>query len=318
MVRKRSLWRRFRRATRGPRNAALAATILAAGRLFALLPVRVALVFGRAAGALAHALLASPRRFARAHVALAFPERPEDHRRLVRETFRHAGTSIAELLVFPKLTRRPGYVAVDTAPLDAALAGRQGAIVVTGHTGNWELLAAWAAFLGYPLTVVVRVNDVRLHRLILRFRREAGVEVLVRDDPGFLGAVREALRRNRVVAILIDQDTRGAGVFVPFFGRLARTPPGAALLALRSGAPVLTAFINRRPDGGHVIRLAPVDVGDDDAVALTARLTAAIEAQIRRAPAEWVWWHERWRSEPTRMRQARLARRRPRVRVARG
>src|SRR5437868_5488751 len=113
MARRRSLWRRFRRATRAPRNAALASTILTFGRLFALLPVPVALVAGRAFGAAAHALLTSPRRFARAHVALAFPElSAAAQRRLVRETFRHAGMSFAELLVFPKLTRRPGYVDV--------------------------------------------------------------------------------------------------------------------------------------------------------------------------------------------------------------
>src|SRR5262249_13548252 len=115
--------------------------------------------------------------------------------------------------------------------------------------------------------------------------------------------VRDALRRNRVVALLVDQDTgRGAGVFVPFFGRLARTPPGAALLALRSHTPVVTAFIERRAEGGHLIRIRrlPTDGrrGRGEVVALTAEFTAAIEAQIRRAPAEWVWWHERWRRQP--------------------
>ena len=118
---------------------------------------------------------------------------------------------------------------------------------------------------------------------------------------GFPPAVREALGRGRIVALLIDQDTRGAGVFVPFFGRPARTPPGPAVLALRARAPVLTVFIRRRPDGGHAIAFARVPVpprrGRDTVVALTARLTAAIEAHIRTAPAEWVWWHRRWRRE---------------------
>ena len=283
----------------------LAGAIYGAGRLLGALPVPVALAIGRGLGTAAHAAMAGPRGLARTHLALAFPELPAvEHRRLARETFRHAGESFAELVLFPKLARRPSYVdVVGTGALDAALARGQGAIAVTGHAGNWELLAAWAALLGYPLTVIVRrVNDLRFHSLIVRFRLAAGVEVLVRDDPGFLSAVRDALRRNRVVAILIDQDTRGAGVFVPFFGRLARTPPGAALLALRTGAPLVTTFIQRRPGGGHLIRVAPVDAAERGAsrgvAALTARLTAAIEAQIRCAPAEWVWWHERWRRRP--------------------
>ena len=303
---RRSLWRRLRRATRDPRNAALARAIGGFGRALSLLPMPVALAVGRGLGTAAHALLAAPRRLAVAHMGLAFPELElATRRRLVRETFRHAGQAFAELSLFEKILRRPDYVRLEGAEaLDAALARGRGAIAVTGHVGNWELLAAWAAAIGYPITVVVRrVNDLRFHSLIVRFRAAAGVEVLVRDDPRFVAAVGDALRRNRVVAMLIDQDTRGAGVFVPFFGRPAHTPPGAALLALRARVPVVTAFIERRPEGGHLVRVAPVPAelprGREGVRELTARLTAAIEAQIRRSPAEWVWWHERWRKQPS-------------------
>jgi KDO2-lipid IV(A) lauroyltransferase len=91
-------------------------------------------------------------------------------------------------------------------------------------------------------------------------------------------------------------------VFVPFFGRPAHTPPGPAIVALRNRTPLLTTFIERRPEGGHRIHFdrmaldgaaAPGSIAD-----VTARLTAAIEAQIRRVPVEWVWWHERWRRQP--------------------
>src|SRR5206468_3777105 len=303
---RRSLWRRLRRATRDPRNAALARAIGGFGRALGALPMPVALAVGRGLGTAAHALLAAPRRLAVAHMGLAFPELElATRRRLVRETFRHAGQSFAELALFEQIVRRPDYVRLEgVAALDAALAEGRGAIAVTGHVGNWELLAAWAAAIGYPITVVVRrVNDLRFHSLIVRFRASAGVEILVRDSPLFLAGVNDALRRNRVVAMLIDQDTRGAGVFVPFFGRPAHTPPGAALLALRARVPVVTAFIERRPEGGHLVRVAPVPAelprGREGVRELTARLTAAIEAQIRRSPAEWVWWHERWRKQPS-------------------
>jgi KDO2-lipid IV(A) lauroyltransferase len=302
---RRSIWRRLRRATRGPRNALLARAIWAVGRLLGALPVSVGLAVGRALGQAAHALLGTPRRLAFEHLTIAFPELGVAARRaLARDTFRHAGQAFAELALYPKLRRRPGYLAFEgLAELDAALAAGRGAIVVTGHVGNWELLAAGTAALGYPITVVVRrVTDLRFHALIVGFRRAAGLEVLVRDDPRFLVQVRESLRQNRIVAMLIDQDTRGAGVFVPFFGRLAHTPPGAAVLALRARVPVLTVFIQRRDDGGHRIRFATVPVivrGVRTGVtALTAELTAAIETQIRRAPVEWVWWHERWRRRP--------------------
>src|SRR5207244_3832778 len=198
------------------------------GRALGALPMPVALAVGRGLGMAAHALLAAPRRLAVAHMGLAFPELElATRRRLVRETFRHAGQAFAELSLFEKILRRPDYIRLEgVEALDAALVRGRGAIAVTGHVGNWELLAAWAAAIGYPITVVVRrVNDLRFHSLIIRFRAAAGVEVLVRDDPRFVAAVGEALRRNRVVAMLIDQDTRGPGVFVPFFGRPAHPPP---------------------------------------------------------------------------------------------
>ena len=303
---RRSLWRRLRRATRDPRNAALARAIGGFSRALGALPMPAALAVGRGLGTAAHAMLATPRRLAVAHMGLAFPELDlATRRRLVRATFRHAGQAFAELSLFETILRRPDYVRLEgVEALDTALARGRGAIAVTGHVGNWELLAAWAAAIGYPITVVVRrVNDLRFHSLIVRFRAAAGVEVLVRDDPRFVAAVGDALRRNRVVAMLIDQDTRGAGVFVPFFGRPAHTPPGAALLALRARVPVVTAFIERRPEGGHLVRVAPVPAelprGREGVRELTARLTAAIEAQIRRSPAEWVWCHERWRKQPS-------------------
>ena len=302
---RRSLWRRLRRATRGPRNAFLARAIGVLGRAIGALPVSVALALGRTMGTAAYGVLGTPRRLALGHLAIAFPELSLAARQsILRSTFRHAGQSFVELGLWPKLAPRAGYVRVEgDEAITAALAEGRGLLAVAGHVGNWELLAATMAARGFPITVVARrVNDMRFHALIARFRTGAGLEVLLRDDPAFLTTVRDALRRNRIVALLVDQDTgRGAGVFVPFFGRLARTPPGAALLALRTHTPIVTAFIERRAGGGHLIRIRPVPTdgrGRGEVMALTAKFTAEIEAQIRRAPAEWVWWHERWRRQP--------------------
>src|SRR6185503_9596798 len=155
---------------------------------------------------------------------------------------------------------------------------------------------------GNPLTVVARkVHDAHFDALITRFRGDAGMNVLLRDDPRFLSQVRDALAQNHIVALLIDQDSRGGGVFVPFFGRPAHTPPGAAILALRTKAPVVSVFIHRRPEGGHAIRFVAIPIvagGAGRVRELTASFTATIEAAIRRSPSEWVWWHERWRRQP--------------------
>jgi Kdo2-lipid IVA lauroyltransferase/acyltransferase len=303
MARRRSLWRRLRRATRGPRNAVLAGALRGAGRIVAILPVPVALALGRGLGRVAHWLLRTPRRLACEHLALALPELADAERqRVVRDMFRHAGMAFVEIALWPRL-RETDYVRIDPAGLrvfDEAVAVGRGVIATTGHVGNWELLAAAIAHRGYPATVVARrVNDPRFDALVADMRAAAGLRVLDRDDPRFAHALRTELADGRVVALLIDQDTRGAGIWVPFFGRPARTPAGAAVLALRARAECVAVSIERRPEGGHLIRFSRVERGEGrtrgDIEALTARMTAAIEAQIRRNPVEWVWWHRRWR-----------------------
>jgi KDO2-lipid IV(A) lauroyltransferase len=302
--RKRSLWKRFRKATRRPRNAVLARGIYLAGRAVGSLPVPTGLALGRALGRGAHRLLGTPRKLALKHVAQALPELGERARaQLVRDTFEHAGESFAELGLWRRLVDDPDYVRVDGLDvLDEALAEGRGAFAVTGHVGNWELLAATIVSRGYRASVVARrVNDERFNDLITRFRGDKGMDILLRDAPDFMTRVRDALKAGHIVAILMDQDSRGAGVFVPFFGRLAHTPPGAAVLALRTHAPVVAVFIRRRPEGGHVVTFERVSTeggGRGQILDLTARFTAAIEAAIRKSPSEWVWWHERWRRRP--------------------
>jgi KDO2-lipid IV(A) lauroyltransferase len=106
------------------------------------------------------------------------------------------------------------------------------------------------------------------------------------------------LRAGGSLGMLIDQDTRVEGVWVPFFGHPAFTPVGAARIALRQRAAAVPTFIERLPDGTHLARFhPPLDLPADETEA-TALLTRAIEDQIRRVPAQWVWMHRRWRRRP--------------------
>jgi KDO2-lipid IV(A) lauroyltransferase len=107
------------------------------------------------------------------------------------------------------------------------------------------------------------------------------------------------------VGLLIDQDIRDIpAVFVDFFGHPARTPSGAAVLALRLGCPVVPTFSHRRADGSHIVEVSPplpspTEGPTEERIAqLTAAATAAIEHEIRCHPEQWVWMHRRWRSQP--------------------
>jgi KDO2-lipid IV(A) lauroyltransferase len=181
----------------------------------------------------------------------------------------------------------------------AATPGR-GVLLLTAHLGNWELLAAAHVLTGRPLSEVVRPLDQPvLDRLVARLRRRTGVEVIPKQRG--LRGILDALRRGRMVGILLDQNaSRAEGVFVPFFGTPASTSRGMALAALRSGAPVLPVFIRRGPDGRHRVQIQPEVLRpvNRDPTAFTAALTAAIEAEVRRVPEQWLWAHRRWRTRP--------------------
>jgi KDO2-lipid IV(A) lauroyltransferase len=182
----------------------------------------------------------------------------------------------------------------------AAAQGR-GVLILTAHYGNWELLAAAHGLTGLPLSIVIRPLDhPLLDDLAARFRRRSGAELIIKRQ-----AVREvlqALRRQRMVGVLLDQNaTRAEGVFVPFFGVPASTSKGLAVLALRTGAPVVPVFLRRDPDRrGHRMDVgAPIPPPTDgDVATYTATFNQVLEAAIRRAPEQWLWMHARWRTQP--------------------
>jgi len=225
---------------------------------------------------------------------------------VARQVFRNLGKSLVEFLRLPALS--PAEL-LDLCQLEgleylrAGLAAGRGVLIITAHYGNWELIAARLVLEGERLSVVARdADDGATHRFITRLREGCGYRVIPRRAAP--RAVLEALRRNEVVAILVDQNTTQGGQFVPFFGRTAATATGPAVLALRTEAALLPGFCVRLPDDRHVGRLeppvTPFRTGDREAdvVELTAHLTRLIEAQVRADPAQWLWIHDRWRYRP--------------------
>ena len=179
------------------------------------------------------------------------------------------------------------------------------ALILTAHLGNWELLAASCRLMAYPLSVVLRPLDAPwLDSLAVRLRERIGMELI--DKRAALRPVLRALAAGRIVAILLDQNAaRREGVFVPFFGHTASTSKSIALLALRTGTPIVPIFTRRERDGAHRVIIRPAlplsDAGlsiEAAVVALTARCTETIERAIRDTPGQWLWMHDRWRTRP--------------------
>ena len=248
------------------------------------------------------------RRLALDNLARAYPALPPHERaRLARRASQHLGMTLVELA---RLLARPLDATLERIRLEgvehlrAAMAEHGRALLLTAHLGNWELLAAAHRLTGFPLSVVVRPLDTPwLDTLAERLRRSTGVELIAKR--GALRPVLEALRRGRMIGILMDQNAaRRESVFVDFFGRPASTSRSIALLALRTRTPVIPVFTRRDPDGCHTVFVhpplpEPAANGSEAAVVeLTARCTLAIERAIREAPEQWLWSHDRWRTRP--------------------
>jgi KDO2-lipid IV(A) lauroyltransferase len=260
---------------------------------------------GRLLGTIAWHLSRRERRRALEHLAWAFPDQPpRERRRLARECFRHQLTNVTECLYLtvrePEQAGRRVTVAGWEHAAAVVAAGRP-LLLLTAHLGNWELLAAVVVGRGLRLYAVVRgLDDPVLQQTLQGLRRHLGSETIERGEPGAARKLLRALRSGGALCLLIDQDTPVDGNWVPFFGRPAFTPLGAARLALRHRAAVVPVFLTRCPGGDHQATfLPPLDLPPDPTAA-TALMTRVIEEQIRRHPEQWVWFHRRWRRQPPR------------------
>ena len=186
--------------------------------------------------------------------------------------------------------------------IDAVRDSGGGAIFLSGHIGNWELMPLAAVQRGVPVDVVYRAANNRMIDWLYRHGRSAVAGEQIPKGPAGARQVLRSLREGRSLGMLVDQKMND-GIAVPFFGRMAMTAPAAADLALKFGCPLLIARMERL--GGTRLRLTvmppviPVSSGDRhaDIVALTTRVNEQLEAWIRERPEQWLWLHNRWPDE---------------------
>ncbi len=273
-----------------------------------LIPLRAASWLGERLGLMVFTLVGSQRSKALASITTAYPEKTESERRaLARESFRHLGRSVMEMVCIRQFDERR-HALVEWMPearaaMDSALARGKGVVFVTGHVGNWELLARYVALENYPAAVIGKeLSDERTTGLVERFRASGKLRVIWRGRQGAAKEMLRALRGNGILGILIDQDTKVQSVWVPFFGKPAKTPRAAADLAIRTGAVPMLGFCTRVGPLQYRITMKEVALpaleGEAAVLALTSELTQGIEAQIREHPEQWVWIHQRWKSPP--------------------
>lgn len=226
--------------------------------------------------------------------------------RIGRRSYVNFAKSMVEFASLGRLKRETleGLVRVTGIEhLDRCLRRGSGAVAVTGHFGSWELLGAAVAARNYPVDFLVGEQSNRLVDDVMNaLRRAAGISVISKGIAA--RGVFKSLRRNRLVALLSDQDARKAGVFVDFFGEPASTFLGAAQFAYRMKCPLLSCFIIRRGDETHDAHfLPPIEANPENSrheelLRLTAEHTKALEDYVTRYPDHYFWAHRRWKTRP--------------------
>jgi len=272
------------------------------------LPERAALAVGGSLGWFVGVVLRIRRVDTDRHLRIAFPEEDSNWRRRVAvASYIHLAREVIMTLRLARMTpeeivRRTEMVGFE-ALRDAAAEGA-GAVVISGHLGNWEIAAAAAAARGLPMDVVAHLQkNPHFYRHMVERQDRLGLTVVVKNEAFRL--IPKALAAGRVVALISDQNIRKRGVFVDFFGLTAATVKGPALFALRMGAPLFLGVAVRKPGypSSYRVIVEPVPFSDGitstDAVrALTQRHVARLEARIRETPTQYFWQHRRWKTRP--------------------
>jgi lauroyl/myristoyl acyltransferase len=231
-----------------------------------------------------------------------------EHADLVRRAMRSYTRYYLDAFRLPALSReqiRTEFCLVTRQLLADAIDAGQGVVLALPHSGNWDLAGAYVAANGWPLTTVAeRLKPESLYRRFLAYRESLGMEILplTGGDGSLRGALEDRLRKGAAVALLGDRDLPGRGVEVQFFGAPATMPPGPALLALRTGAPLYAVDLWYQPDGAYAEMHGPLEVPTTGPFGqrvrqLTQDLADRYAEGIARHPEDWHMLQRVWRDD---------------------
>jgi KDO2-lipid IV(A) lauroyltransferase len=230
---------------------------------------------------------------------------PAALRRAVQRAFDSYSRYWVESFRLPQLTAEDldaGMEYEGYEHLHEALAEGKGAILAIPHLGAWDWAGSWFATQGIPITVIVEpLEPPELFEWFADFRRSLGMRV-VPLGPDAAKASMQALKENGVLCLLCDRDIQGTGSEVTFFGEKTTLPSGPAMLALRTGAPILPVAVYYRGSMHRGVvrpRLQFERTGAlrDDVKRVTQQVADELESLIRRAPEQWHLMQPNWPSD---------------------
>jgi KDO2-lipid IV(A) lauroyltransferase len=278
---------------------------LCIGFLARLLPYGFALFLGELIGDVAFEVIRFRRRVALKNLRRCFKDKSDGElKRIARNSYRNLGKSLIEYALFPKLCQKnlSQLVEIDHAEyFEQAFKGGKGAVLLTGHFGSWELMGAAISQLGYPIDFLVgEQHNLLMDRLMNKYRMMMGVGI-IKVGTSAKGVIK-ALKQNRFVAMLSDQDAGGDGVLVSFFNYPASTPKGPAAFCMKTQAPIVMGFIVRDDRKKQKIFLKKLELyqktsdKEENIRIITQKYTSVLEDYVRKHPDHWYWIHRRWKS----------------------
>jgi KDO2-lipid IV(A) lauroyltransferase len=265
---------------------------------------------GRGVGSFAYRVLRKDRGIVEKQLELIFPEFDAEQRnQWTRECFGHFGQMLFEFLSLPQIVfNEANLLEVENEEaLTNAVQAEKGVILLAMHSGNWELISAYAKRSGLKMNAATtNFPDARVNELIESQREHGNMEILRRGSSTAIRKLLSCLRNKEVLVLAIDQDTNVLSTWVPFFGIPAKTPVGAAVFALKTGASVVSYNVIRQANGtfrmrfetlGNFVRQHPEM--EQDVYAVTRKMNLHLEQRIRENPQQWAWFHRRWRHRPS-------------------
>ncbi len=242
-------------------------------------------------------------------LSIAFPHMLlKEKRKITRFYFVFMAQSTFELVFLVKNTRHLSNIrVVGKEYLEQALNKQKGVLLLTAHLGNFPLMLFKLAKEGFPINVVARpMRDKHTDDYVSYLRAKGGIKtILSYPRKTCISGIINALRKNELVVIQMDQNFGTGGVWVNFFGKLAATAVGPITLALRTEAAIVPAYMIRESRGKHYLRIFPqeeliVTEDKDQTLLLNAiKFTRIIEQWVREFPYQWAWIHRRWKSRPS-------------------
>lgn len=238
---------------------------------------------------------------ARANIRECLGVDAEQADKIAKDSVKRFGRMVVEVLCFPNLNKNNILDHVELEGIEhlkAAHSLDKGVVMVTGHFGNWEMLGAIVALLGYPLVSIVRhQNQGSMNRLINEYREKVGQTIAYNRGGNNLLQIVRMLKNKLVIGVIYDQDTNDIGVKLDLFGKTCIVPDGAASLSRMNQAPIVPIFIHNRDNGKFYVKIYPAlfckDKTDYDRV--MKELVVVLEQEVREDPGMWFWVHDRWK-----------------------